>query len=685
MPKLTIDGKTVEVAAGMSVLQACDQAGIEVPRFCFHDKLSVAGNCRMCLVEIEKMPKPVASCTIPCADGMVVRTNTETIRAARKGVMEMLLINHPLDCPVCDQGGACDLQDQAFAYGGDRCRCREPRRVVKDKELGPLIKTVMTRCIHCTRCVRFMEQVAGTSELGGLFRGENLAIDTGTELPLRSELSGNLIDICPTGALTSKPFAFRARPWELRATESIDLSDAVGSAIRIDARGDEVMRIVPRPNEAINEVWISDKARFACDGLTQKRLDRPYVRIDGRLQPASWDEAFAMIAARLRGKAPERIAALAGDLQDVETLYAARLLFDRLGVANRDCRQDGAEYDLSIRAGTIMNSGIAGLEKADAILLIGTNPRHEATMVNARLRKRWLMGGARIGVIGPEMDLGYPVTRCGASPVAIRDMSEERHPFAALLRGAKNPALILGAGALARPDGAVVHTRARELAERFDMIRPDWNGFNVLQTAAARVGGFDVGFLPDTYGFGTRGILSAAMAGKIELLFLLGADELDSAWMGKAFVVYMGHHGDRGSARADVILPSAAATEKDGTYVNTEGRVQRAYRAVAPPGEARADWKMIRALSDVLGHILPFDTLEDLRARMVMDVPHLAMLDVLPNEAWQAFGREGPLSPEPFAPLHGDYYATDAICRASPTMEKGSAEIWPLTRGEERI
>jgi NADH-quinone oxidoreductase subunit G len=685
MPRLTIDGIAITVAAGTSVLQACEQAGVEVPRFCYHEKLSVAGSCRMCLVEIEKMPKPVASCTLPCADGMVVRTTTPAVRDARKRVMEMLLINHPLDCPVCDQGGACDLQDQAFAYGQGTCRSREPRRKVADKELGPLIKTVMTRCIHCTRCVRFMEQIAGTPELGGLFRGEKLEIDTGANVPLTSELSGNLIDICPTGALTSKPFAFRARPWELTATISIDVTDALGSAIRVDSRGNEVMRVAPARNDAINETWLSDKARFACDGLTRKRLTQPMARVDGRLQSVTWDEAFAAVAARLRGRAPERIAALAGDQTDVETLYAARLLLDKLGVASRDCRQDGAEVDISIRAGTLMNTGIAGLEEADALLLIGCDPRREAALLNARLRKRWLMGGCRIGSIGKTLDLTYPVTACGASSVAVRDMIEGLNPFAKTLSFARNPALILGAGALARRDGLALQARARELAERFDMVRPDWNGFNVLQTAAGRVGGLDVGFLPEAHGLPTRGILSAAMGGKIDVLFLFGADELDPAWMGNAYVVYVGTHHDRGASRADLVLPAATAFEKDATFVNTEGRVQRAYAAVPPPGEARPDWKIVRALADVLGVGLPFDTLDALRGSMEGAFPHLARLGEKPVEPWGAFGREGVLSPEPFASTLGDYYATDALCRASPTMAQCSAQIGPLTadvRGE---
>lgn len=683
MPKLTINGQEIEVAAGTSVLQACEQLGIEIPRFCYHDKLTVAGSCRMCLVEVEKMPKPMASCALPCAEGMVVHTDTPAVTSERQGVMEMLLINHPLDCPVCDQGGECDLQDLAFAYGRDRCRTKEPRRRVSDKELGPLIQTNMTRCIHCTRCVRFMQEVAGSPELGGLGRGEKMEIAPCHEGPLYSELSGNLVDVCPVGALTSKPYAFRARPWELTKTDSIDVLDAVGCNIRVDSRGPEVMRIVPRLNEDVNEVWINDKSRFACDGLNRQRLDRPYVREDGRLRPASWEEAFSLIAKRVKNLPPERMAALAGDMADCESLFALKTLMHKIDSPHLDCRQDGALYDRSVRAGTIMNSGIAGIEQADAILLVGTNPRHEATLVNARILKRWRAGGCPIGVIGQPVPLGYPYRHAGFSPLALRDLMEGKPEFASFLQRAQRPLMILGAGALARPDGAAIQYLAREVAEHFGMIRPDWNGFNVLQLAASRVGGLDLGFLPSgSYGRATQHILHAAEVGDLDVLYLLGADEMDEKRLGKTFVVYQGHHGDRGANRADVILPGAAYTEKDATYVNTEGRVQRARRAVFPPGQAQEDWAVITGLSHALGKGLPYQSLQGLRERMIRDYPHLGLVGQITKSEWKEFGRAGNLSLQAFEPVIANFYMTDPVSRASPTMAACSREILPLIMGE---
>ena len=675
MPKLIINGVEIEVPAGSSVLQACEQLGIEVPRFCYHDKLSVPANCRMCLVEVEKTPKPVASCALPCADGMVVHTDSPMVTKARKGAMEMLLINHPLDCPICDQGGECDLQDQAMGYGGDRTRYAENKRAVADKELGPVVKTVMTRCIHCTRCVRFMDEIAGTPELGGLFRGEALEIGNYGGGPLTSELSGNLVDICPVGALTSKPYAFEARPWELQKTESVDVLDAVGSNIRIDTRGNEVMRILPRLNEAVNEEWINDKTRLACDGLKLQRLDTPYIRKDGKLRAASWDEAFAVVAERLKDSDPDRVAALAGDLVDCESMFAAKLLLQSLRVANMDCRQDGADYDISARAGYIMNSGIAGIEQADAILLIGTNPRHEAALVNARIRKRWLRGGMRVGLVGASVDLTYPYRAIGNTPAALRDLMDGKHEFAKILQNAKNPMIILGAGVLARPDGAALHALARQLAEKFNVVRADWNGFNLLQNAAARVGGLDLGFVPASGGMATRQILRAAQDGKLDLLYLLGADEIDTAKLGDTFIVYQGHHGDKGAHAAAVIFPGAAYTEKHGIYVNTEGRPQLGRPAAFPPGEAREDWRILRALSEAVGRTLPFDTLNQLRAKLLEACPALGEIGQVAKAEWKNFGKSGEVLSQPFAPVIANFYMTDSISRASPTMARCTAEI----------
>jgi NADH-quinone oxidoreductase subunit G len=670
MPKLTIDGIEVEVEPGTSVLQACEQIGIEIPRFCYHERLSVPANCRMCLVEMEKAPKPVASCAMPCGEGMVIKTNTDLVHKARKGVMEFLLINHPLDCPICDQGGECDLQDQAMGYGFDRSRFQENKRAVKDKYLGPLIKTIMTRCIHCTRCIRFADEIAGVPELGATGRGEHMEIGTYIEQAISSELSGNLIDVCPVGALTSKPYAFTTRPWELRKTETIDVMDAVGSNIRVDTRGPEVMRVIPRLNEDVNEEWLADKSRFSYDGLKRQRLDRPYVRKDGKLQPASWAEAFAAIAAKVKGVPGERIAALAGDLVDAESMVALKDLVEGLGSKNLDCRQDGAAFDTSARAGYLFNTTIAGIEKADAILLIGTNPRWEAALVNARIRKRYLMGGLKVGVIGQQLDMTYPTTYLGAGPQTLQDVVDGKHAFSDVLKEAKRPMLILGAGVLRRADGPAIHALARQLAESFNLIQDDWNGFNVLHTAAARVGGLELGFLPGQGGKATAEILSAASAGQIDVVYLLGADEIDTAKLGKAFVIYQGHHGDRGAHRADVILPGAAYTEKNGLYVNTEGRVQMARMAAFPLGEAREDWKIIRALGEQLGVKLPYDSLSQVRKRLAETSPVFRSIEALVAAEWGSFGRAGTIDNAPFGPVIENYYMTDPISRASATMAK---------------
>jgi NADH-quinone oxidoreductase subunit G len=682
MPKLTINGIELEVAQGTSVLQACEQMGVEVPRFCYHDKLSVPANCRMCLVEIEKTPKPVASCAMPCNDGMVVHTDTPMVHKARKGVMEMLLINHPLDCPICDQGGECDLQDQAMGYGFDRSRYAEMKRAVKDKELGPLVKTVMTRCIHCTRCVRFAEEICGTPELGGLFRGEHMEIGNYDTHALTSELSGNLVDICPVGALTSKPIAFNARPWEYQKTESIDVLDAVGSNIRIDVRGNEVIRILPRLNDAVNEEWINDKTRYACDGLKRQRLDQPFVRKDGKLRPTSWNEAFTAIAAKMRDTSPDRVAAIAGDLVDCESMFALKSLLQKHGVASMDCRQDGAVYDVSSRAHYVMNTGIVGIEQADVIVLIGTNPRHEAALINARIRKRWLRGGCRVAMIGAAEDLGYPYRHLGNTPQALADLITGSGDYTKPLTDAKNPMVIIGAGALARPDGTALHLATAKLAEKYNMLRPDWNGFNVLQRAASRVGGIDLGFLPHDKGLATNAILEAARNGKMDIVWLLGADEVDMSGLGKTFIIYQGHHGDKGAHRADVILPGSAYTEKNATYVNTEGRVQQALKATFAPGEAREDWKIIRAFSQVTGQPLPFDNLIQLREAMNAAVPAVATINRLTSSVWKMPTATMPLSAQAFVPTVANFYMTDPISRSSPTMAKCTAEILPLTIAE---
>ena len=673
MPTLTIDGQEIIVEPGVTVLQACEQAGVEIPRFCYHDRLQIAGNCRMCLVEMEKAPKPIASCAMPVGEGMVIHTNTPKVRKARQGVMEFLLINHPLDCPICDQGGECDLQDQAMAYGLDRSRFAENKRAVDDKDLGPLISTHMTRCIHCTRCVRFATDIAGVEELGAMGRGEQLEIGTYVESAVTSELSGNMIDICPVGALNSKPYAYSARSWELVRTEAIDVHDAVGSNIRVDSRGREVMRVLPRLHEDVNEEWISDKTRFAHDGLRRGRIDAPYVRRGGTLEPASWDEAFAAVATAMQRAGGSRMAAIAGDLACVESMAALKDLFTALGSPHLECRQDGAPLDPAQRASYLFNTTIAGIEDAGACLLVGTNPRWEGSLVNARLRKRVLQGGFSVFSVGTPCDLTYSVEHVGAGPETLAVLAGGKHRAAAALQSAERPMLILGMGALARPDGAAILTAARAVAERTGMVSAEWNGFNVLHTAAARVGGLDVGFVPGRGGRDLGGILRGAADGGIAFVYLLGADEIETAALGKAFVVYQGHHGDAGAHRADVILPGAAYTEKDATWVNTEGRVQRGHRAVFPPGEAREDWAIVRALSAVAGATLPYDSVAELRASLVRDVSHLGEVDSVARAEWGPFGTSGAMNKASLASPVTDFYRTNPICRASETMARCSA------------
>jgi NADH-quinone oxidoreductase subunit G len=668
MPKMKIDGVEIEVPAGITVLQACEVAGVEIPRFCYHERLSIAGNCRMCLVEQEKAPKPIASCAMPVAEGMVIKTNTPMVKKARNGVMEFLLINHPLDCPICDQGGECDLQDQAMAFGVDSSRFHENKRAVEDKYIGPLVKTIMTRCIHCTRCIRFATEVAGVEELGATGRGESMEVTTYVEHTLTSELSGNIVDLCPVGALTSKPYAYEARSWELRKTESVDVLDALGANIRIDTRGAVVMRVLPRLNDDVNEEWIGDKTRHAVDGLRYQRLDRPYVRKAGKLAPATWDEAFAAIASKLEGVDGKKIAAIVGDQCDAEAMVALKDLMAALGSPHVDCRQDGAKLQAGARAGYIFNAGIRGIDQADAILLVGTNPRVESPVLNARIRKRYLSGRCTIASIGPMAELTYAVERLGAGPATLRELVEGKLGFFDKLKGAKNPLIIVGMGALAREDGAAVLALTRELTEKLNAVREDWNGFAVLHTAAARVGGLDLGLAPGEGGRDVAGILEGAQAKEIDVVYLLAADEIDTQKLGKAFVIYQGHHGDAGAHRADVILPGAAYTEKPGTYVNTEGRVQLGRRANFPPGEAREDWAILRALSERLGKTLPYDSLDQVRARLVAVNRSFAALDQQRPGDWGSFGKPGPTDDAAFASPVTNYYMTCPISRASRTM-----------------
>ena len=679
MPTIKIDGKEMEVPAGITILQACEMAGLEIPRFCYHERLSIAGNCRMCLVEVKPgPPKPQASCALPVADKQEIFTNTPMVTKARNGVMEFLLINHPLDCPICDQGGECDLQDQAMAYGFDRSRYHENKRAVPDKELGPLVKTSMNRCIHCTRCIRFATEVAGVEQLGATGRGESMEVTTYVEEALQTELAGNLVDLCPVGALTAKPYAFEARSWEMRKTESIDVFDGLGANIRIDTRGAQVMRVLPRLNDDVNEEWISDKSRHAIDGLRHQRLDRPYVRVKGKLVEASWDDAFAAIAAKLKPLDGSKVAAIVGDQCDAESMVALKDLMAGVGSPNIDCRQDGAKLDASVRGAYIFNPGVKGIDQADAILLVGTNPRWESPVLNARIRKRYLSGRCAIGSVGPAVDLTYPAERLGAGPASLAEIAAGKGSFAEKFKAAKNPLVIVGMGALAREDGAAVLAMARSMAT----VRDDWNGFAVLHTAASRVGALDLGLVPGAGGKDVAGILAGTASKEIELVYLLAADEIDMSKLSKAFVIYQGHHGDAGANRADVILPGAAYTEKPGTYVNTEGRVQLGQRASYPPGDAREDWAILRALSERLGKPLPYDTIDQVRARLIAVNKSFAALDRQAPGAWGEFGAAGTTSDAPFASPIANFYMTDPISRASKTMAECMASRTQLMAAE---
>ncbi|TLG78480.1 NADH-quinone oxidoreductase subunit NuoG [Methylocystis sp. B8] len=675
MTKILVDGVEVDVPGDFTLLQACEQAGVEVPRFCYHERLSIAGNCRMCLVEVKGgPPKPQASCAMSVKDlrpgpngaPPEVLTKSPMVKKAREGVMEFLLINHPLDCPICDQGGECDLQDQALVFGVDSSRYRENKRAVEDKYIGVLVKTEMTRCIHCTRCVRFTAEVAGTGDMGAIGRGEDMEITTYLESAMSSELQGNVADLCPVGALLPKPQNFRARPWEYQKTETIDVMDALGSAIRVDSRGREVMRILPRVNDLVNEEWISDKTRQIVDGLKTQRLDRPYIRENGRLRPASWQEALAAVAAKTKATSASRIGALVGDLAAVEETFALKLLAEQLGTPNVDCRQDDAKLDPKFgRASYLFNATVAGIEQAGAALIIGANPRKEAPVLNARIRKRWLRGDFKISLVGERPDLTYGYDYLGAGPESLLQFIRSAKPVEKLL-------VIVGQGALARDDGEAALTLAAQAAQSLGGLSEGWNGFSVLHTAAARVGALDLGFTPGAGGLDARAM---AKTGALDLIFNLGADEL--AIEPGAFVVYIGAHGDRGAHRADVILPGAAYTEKSGLYVNTEGRVQRAFRVVFPPGEAREDWAVLRALSGALGNPLPFDSLAALRRRLVEAHPHFAQVDEIakgePAQVVALANHPAVAMKDPFVPAIQNFYFTNPIARASAVMAECSA------------
>ncbi len=658
MPKVKVDGVELEVPAGATVLQACELAGKEIPRFCYHERLSIAGNCRMCLVEVKPgPPKPQASCALPATEGQEIRTDSEMVKKAREGVMEFLLINHPLDCPICDQGGECDLQDQSVAYGRGASRYDESKRAVTEKYMGPLIKTTMTRCIHCTRCVRFSEEVAGVDEIGAFYRGETMQISTYLEKAAAHELSANVIDLCPVGALTSRPYAFEARPWELKKTLSIDVSDAIGSNIRLDSRGREVMRILPRVNDDVNEEWLSDRARYMVDGLTRRRLDKPWLRRDGKLVAATWAEAFEAVAKINPGAS---VAVVAGDLVDCETMFAAKKLAGALGSTLLEGRQTGLAYDTSNMAAVNFNSTLSGIEDADAVLIVGSMIRDEAPLLNTRLRKA-VKKGAKVFIVGPQWDPTYSATFISDDVGVLGNLPEA---VTEAFGKAERPAIIVGGAGLAK--GGLEAGLA--FAGKFNLVREGWNGFNVIHMAASRMGGLMLGYAQ-------AGGIADLVAAKPKMVISLGADEVDFTKFADSMIVHIGHHGDKAAHAADVILPAAAFSEKDGTYVNTEGRVQYAEKAVFAPGDAREDWTILRAMADALGVSVGFDSFEQLRAAMVAEVPALGVEGLADYGSLPAApagaNAEGVIAGYPIK----DRYLTNAIARSSPTLQRCSAEL----------
>ncbi len=663
MPKVIVNNKEIEFEEGMTVLQACELAGAEIPRFCYHERLSIAGNCRMCLVELEKSPKPIASCAMPAADGMIIKTNTPFVDKARKGVMEFLLANHPLDCPVCDQGGECDLQDQSLFYGLDNSRYSENKRQVKEKYMGPLIKTQMTRCIHCTRCIRFATEVAGIPELGAIGRGEDMEITTYLERSMESELSGNVIDLCPVGALTSKPYAFEARPWELKKTESIDVMDAVGSNIRVDTYGWEVKRILPRINEDINEEWISDKTRYACDGLLKQRLDTPYIREYGRLRKSTWSETLKILINKLKLFNPSEIAGMIGDLVDLETIYSFKSFFENsLESLNLECREDKIYINQNERMNYIFNSTINGIEEADFVLLIGTNPRLEATLLNARIRKAYLKNKFEIYSIGNPGDLTYPYKEIGSNTSIIKDIASGEHEISSKIKKSKKPIIIIGESALYGKTGQYVFETVKSFLSKNNFIRKEWNALNILNQHASRVGALDLNacLINERENFSFFDRLSKD---QFKFIYLLGMDNINFEKKDK-FIVYQGSHGDKGAEIADIILPGAAYTEKNGSFINLEGKLQKAYKASYPPGEAKEDWLILKDLANMLNKPLPFKNFNDLRNLISKDIQSKIHKESVKKLNTVEF-IEGNISIKPI-----DYYYTNSIARSSKVMSE---------------
>lgn len=675
MPKIMIDNREIEFENGMTVMQACELANVEIPRFCYHDKLSIAGNCRMCLVEMEKSPKPIASCAMPAGEGMVIKTNTDLVKSARRGVMEFLLINHPLDCPICDQGGECDLQDQALHYGFDKSRYEENKRAVNNKHMGPLVSTIMTRCIHCTRCVRFSTEVAGVDDLGMLGRGENAEITTYLEKTIKSELSGNVIDLCPVGALTSKPYEFKARPWELKKTETIDVFDAMGSSIRIDSLGKTVLRVLPRLNEEINEEWINDKSRFAIDGLTKQRLDKPFIRKNSKFQVVDWNTALSIIVTEINNRNKNKTLALSGKLTDIETLYSAKSFLNSIGSSSYDCRYDNAQFIANQRDSYIFNSSIQKIDDADAILIIGSNPRWEATVLNARIRKAYIHNNCKIGLIGKAIDLTYSYKHLSNNIDYLNDILNDQSDFCTVLKKAKKPLIIIGTSAINFSDGKDILKVCAEIAKKYQITNHNFNGLNILQQDISRVGALDIGFYNNFFDLDYNNSLKQHIQNYKPVVFLLGLDEIDLSILQDSFVVYLGHHGDATANIADIILPTPAFPEKTSTFVNMEGRVMQTTKSYNPIGESKEEWKIFRALSDQFENKLNFNNLNELRQEIITKFIFLKEINSLPSVLLSKFGLPVKIKNRELEYNIKNFYMTDSISRSSVTMAKCSKEI----------
>ena len=675
MPKITINNKVIDFQDGMTVMQACELADVEIPRFCYHDKLSIAGNCRMCLVEMEKSPKPIASCAMPAAEGMNIKTNTELVKKARQGVMEFLLINHPLDCPICDQGGECDLQDQALHYGFDKSRYEENKRAVKNKYMGPLVSTIMTRCIHCTRCVRFSTEIAGVDDIGLLGRGENAEITTYLEKTIESELSGNVIDLCPVGALTNKPYAFQSRPWELKKTESVDVFDGMGASIRIDSKGKNVLRVLPRLNEEINEEWINDKTRFAIDGLSRQRLDKPYIKIDNKLEATSWDTALKLVASEIKKRGAENTSAFSGKFSDIESLYSTKNFLNLLNSEFYDCRFDNTQFIPGHRSSYLFNSSIQKIDEADAILIIGSNPKWEAAVLNSRIRKAYLNNNCQIALIGPKINLTYKYTHLSNDISYLNNILNEKSDFLEHLKNAKNPLMLIGSSAINYNDGIEILKICAEICNKLNIVNETENGFNILNQNISRVGALDIGFYSKNFDRDFKVSLTKHIRDTNPVVFLLGLDEINFSSLKDSFVIYIGHHGDEGANNADIILPSPAFPEKTSTFVNIEGRVLQTTKCFNPIGEAKEEWKIFRALSQEFKEQLKFNNLKELRQEIIKKFPHLNQLNTLPNKCEVNFGKSHIIDNSEIEYNIKNFYMTDSISRASVNMANCTKEI----------